>query len=77
MITRNAIINEYFERKFEGKKVSVESIVKSYNLSKNQLVDLCKNESIYYRSGSSKEDILDRIIGSISHMIYAIDCCRR
>ena len=77
MITRNAIINEYFERKLEGKKVTIESIVKSYNLSKNQLVDLCKKESIYYRSGSSKEDILDRVIGSISHMIYALDCCRK
>ena len=77
MITRNAIINEYFERKFEGKKVSVESIVKSYNLSKSQLVDFAKKESIYYRSGASKKDILDRIIGSISHIVYAIDCCRR
>ena len=76
-MTRNTIINEYFSRKFKGEKVTIESIVKSYNLSKNQLVDLCKKESIYYRSGSSKEDILDRFIGSISHMIYAIDCCRK
>ena len=77
MITRNTIVNEYFSRKFEGEKVTIESIVKSYNLSKNQLVDLCKKESIYYRSGSSKEDILDRVVGSISHIVYAVDCCRK
>ena len=76
-MTRNTIINEYFSRKFEGEKVTIESIVKSYNLSKKQLVDFAKKESIYYRSNSTKEDILDRIIGSISHMVYAIDCCRK
>ena len=76
-MTRNTIINEYFSRRFKGEKVTIESIVKSYNLSKNQLVDLCKKEFIYYRSGSSKEEILDRVIGSISHIIYALDCCRK
>ena len=76
-MTRNTIINEYFSRKFKGEKVTIESIVKSYNLSKNQLVDLCKKESIYYRLGSSKEDILDRVIGSISHIVYAMNCCRK
>ena len=41
-MTRNAIINEYFSRKFKGEKVTIESIVKSYNLSKTQLVDFAK-----------------------------------
>ena len=76
-MTRNTIINEYFSKKFEGEDVTVELIVKSYNLSKKQLVDFAKKESIYFRSNSTKEDILDRIIGSISHIVYAIDCCRK
>ncbi len=76
-MTRTTIINDYITRKENGEKVTVESLVKSYNFSKAQLVDLAKKESIYYRSGSSKEEILDRVKGSISHIIYAMDCCRK
>ena len=76
-MTRNAIINEYFERNFSGKYITIEDLVKSKKMSKKELIEFCKKECIFYHHGFTKEQIQDRVIGSISHMIYAMECCKK
>jgi hypothetical protein len=76
-MTRQTIINEYFESRFSGNNISVEDLVKSKNMSKKDLIDFCKKEYIYFNNSWNKEQIINRIIGSISHMVYAFDCTRK
>ena len=73
MITRNAIINEYFSNNMKGEYTSVESLVK--RLSKTQLIQIAKNDCIFYRSNWSKQELFDRVLQSIAHVVYGIECC--
>ena len=76
-MTRQTIINEYFESRFSGNNISIEGLVKSKKMSKKELIDFCKKECIYFNNNWNKDQVLDRIIGSISHMVYAFDCTRK
>ena len=76
-MTRQTIINEYFESRFSGNNISVEDLVKAKKMSKKELINFCKKECIYFNNNWNKEQILDRVIGSISHMVYAFDCTRK
>ena len=76
-MTRQTIINEYFVNRFSGNNISIEGLVKSKKMSKKELIDFCKKECIYFNNSWNKDQVLDRIIGSISHMVYAFDCTRK
>ena len=76
-MTRQTIINEYFENRFSGNNITIEDLVKSKKMSKKELIDFCKKECIYFNNNWNKNQILDRVIGSISHMVYAFDCTRK
>ena len=76
-MTKQTIINEYFENRFSGNNISVEDLVKSKKMSEKELIDFCKKECIYFNNSWNKDQILDRVIGSISHMVYAFDCTRK
>ena len=76
MITRNTIINEYFERNCSSNYITLEDLVKSKKMSKKELIDFCKKECIFYHHGFTKEQIQDRVIDNISRIVYTMICCK-
>ena len=76
-MTKQTIINEYFENRFSGSNITIEDLVKSKKMSKKELIDFCKKECIYFNNNWNKDQVLNRVIGSISHMVYAFDCTRK
>ena len=76
-MARQTIINEYFENRFSGNNITIEDLVKSKKMSKKDLIDFCKKECIYFNNNWNKDQILDRVIGSISHLVYAFNCTRK
>ena len=72
-MTREIIMKDYFTKKMKGERVNLESMINK--LSKTQLIQLAKNDTIFIKSDWNKQQITERVIGSIEHVIYAIECC--
>ena len=72
-MTRSIIIKDYFSKNMKGEYTTVESLVK--RLSKTQLIQIAKNDCIFYRSSWNKQEIFDRVFQSIAHVVYGIECC--
>ena len=72
-MTRELIMKDYFAKRMRGERVNLESMINS--LTKSQLIQLAKNDTIFIKSDWNKQQIAERIMGSIEHVIYAIECC--
>ena len=72
-MTRELIMKDYFTKRMRGERVNLESMINS--LTKTQLIQLAKNDCIFIKSDWNKQQIADRVMGSIEHVIYAIECC--
>ena len=72
-MTRELIIKDYFTKRMTGERVDLEVMIN--RLTKTQLIQLTKNDTIFIRSDWNKQQIVERVMGSIEHVIYAIECC--
>ena len=72
-MTRELIMKDYFTKRMRGERVNLESMISK--LTKTQLIQLAKNDCIFIKSDWNKKQIADRVMGSIEHVIYAIECC--
>ena len=72
-MTRELIMKDYFTKRMRGERVNLESMIN--NLTKSQLIQLAKNDCIFIKSDWNKQQIVERVMGSIEHVIYAIECC--
>ena len=72
-MTRELIMKDYFAKRMKGERVNLKSMINS--LTKTQLIQLAKNDCIFIKSDWNKQQIVERVMGSIEHVIYAIECC--
>ena len=72
-MTRELIMKDYFTKRMRNERVNLESMISS--LTKTQLIQLAKNDCIFIKSDWNKQQIAERVMGSIEHVIYAIECC--
>ena len=72
-MTRELIMKDYFAKRMRGERVNLESMIN--NLTKTQLIQLAKNDCIFIKTDWNKQQIAERVMGSIEHVIYAIECC--
>ena len=72
-MTRELIMKDYFTKRMRGERVNLESMIN--NLTKTQLIQLAKNDCIFIKTDWNKQQIAERVMGSIEHVIYAIECC--
>ena len=72
-MTRELIMKDYFAKRMKGERVNLKSMINS--LTKTQLIQLAKNDTIFIKSDWNKQQIAERVMGSIEHVIYAIECC--
>ena len=72
-MTRELIMKDYFTKRMRNERVNLESMINS--LTKTQLIQLAKNDCIFIKTDWNKQQIAERVMGSIEHVIYAIECC--
>ena len=72
-MTRELIMKDYFAKRMRNEKANLESMINS--LTKSQLIQLAKNDCIFIKTDWNKQQIAERVMGSIEHVIYAIECC--
>ena len=72
-MTRELIMKDYFAKRMRNERVNLESMINS--LTKSQLIQLAKNDCIFIKTDWNKQQIAERVMGSIEHVIYAIECC--
>ena len=72
-MTRELIMKDYFTKRMRNEKANLESMINS--LTKSQLIQLAKNDCIFIKTDWNKQQIAERVMGSIEHVIYAIECC--
>ena len=72
-MTRELIMKDYFTKRMRNERVNLESMINS--LTKSQLIQLAKNDCIFIKTDWNKQQIAERVMGSIEHVIYAIECC--
>ena len=71
----NELMKTYYTKKRNNEKVTVESLIKEKKLTRLDLVKIAKENSIYYNCKWTKNQIAERIVGSMERMIYARECC--
>ena len=71
----NELMKAYYLRKRNNEKVTVESLIKEKKLTRSDLIEIAKKNSIYYNCKWTKDQIIGRIVGSIERIIYARECC--
>ena len=71
-MTRELIMKDYFTKRMRGERVNLESMINS--LTKTQLIQLAKNDTIFIKSDWNKQQIAERVMGSIEHSIAYITC---
>ena len=71
----NELMKTYYMKKRNNEKVTVESLIKEKKLTRSDLIEIAKLNSIYYNCKWTKDQIVGRIVGSIERIIYARECC--
>ena len=74
-INTNEIVKNYIEGIINGKGIDLESYVREIFKSENkdELIKYCEENSIYYKKGSSREVLLEKIYGSCNtQMSYSL-----
>lgn len=71
----NELIKAYYLRKRNNEAITVESLIKERKLTRLDLIKMAKLNSIYYNCKWTKNQIAERIVGSMERIIYARECC--
>ena len=69
------ILRDYYLRKVNGESITLEGIIKEKKLTKKDLIQLAKENNIFFKHEWTKDQIMNRIIGSFSNIVYARECC--
>ena len=71
----NELMKTYYMKKRNNEKVTVESLIKEKKLTRSDLIEIAKENSIYYNCKWTKKQMVERIVGSMERIIYARECC--
>lgn len=69
------LMKTYYMKKRNNENVTVESLIKEKKLTRSDLIEIAKLNSIYYNCKWTKKQITERIAGSMERIIYARECC--
>ena len=69
------LMKTYYMKKRNNEKVTVEGLIKEKKLTRSDLIKIAKENSIYYNCKWTKNQITERIVGSMERIIYARECC--